>query len=91
MCNENRRAFKERAHRGELLRRDVDREPFSHDVNRTQVQNIMRTLNVLVTAHISHLTAEQAIRSSNLTTLPDDAITTVIPDGSEDGFTDVGA
>ena len=90
MHKENRRAFKERAHRGELLRRDVDREPVSHDVNRAQVQKIMRTLNALVTAHISHLTAEQTIRSSNLAILLDEAITTVIPDGSEDDFQHVG-
>ena len=50
----------------------------------------MRTLTVLVNAHISHLTVEQTIRSSDLATLLDDAITTVVPDGSEDGFTDVG-
>ena len=50
----------------------------------------MRAFNVLVTTHISHLNAEQTIRSSNLATLLDDAITTVIPDGSEDDFQHVG-
>ena len=74
----------------ELLRKDVDREPVSHDVNRGQVQSIMRTFTALVSAHLSHLTADQTIRTSNLGTLLDDAITTVVPDGSEDDFTDVG-
>ena len=55
---DDKKAFKEKMQRGELLRRDVDREPISHDVNRAQVQNIMRAFHALVTAHISHLDAE---------------------------------
>ena len=77
---EDKQAFKERAHRGELLGRDVDREPVSHDVNRGHVQSIMRTLTALVSAHLSHLTADQTTGTSNLGILLDDAITTVVLD-----------
>ena len=82
--------YSEKERGEELMRRDVDREPVYHDVDRGQVQQIIRTFHALVNAHLAHITLHQRIRTSSLGTLLDDAIANVVGDDPADGFVVIG-